>query len=108
MHLVLLHGYLLTGTGSNIYVANVARAWAAQGHAVTVVCQEPGAAPLPFVNEAFLPGDELPQEAPAEGRLRVVVPDIGAITRNLMDSIWTVPPIGVACPKSRSAATAPR
>ena len=24
MHLVLLHGYLLTGTGSNIYVANVA------------------------------------------------------------------------------------
>ena len=79
MHLVLLHGYLLTGTGSNIYVANVARAWAAQGHAVTVVCQEPGAAPLPFVNEAFLPGDELPTEAPADGRLRVVVPDIGGL-----------------------------
>ena len=79
MHLVLLHGYLLTGTGSNIYVANVARAWAAQGHAVTVVCQEPGAAPLSFVNEAFLPGDELPKEPPAQGCLRVVVPDIGGL-----------------------------
>ena len=51
MHLVLLHGYLLTGTGSNIYVANVVRAWAAQGHAVTVVCQEPAAASLSFVDE---------------------------------------------------------
>ena len=51
MHLVLLHGYLLTGTGSNIYVANVARAWATQGHAVTVVCQEPEAASLAFVND---------------------------------------------------------
>jgi hypothetical protein len=26
MHLVLLHGYLLEGTGSNFYVANIARA----------------------------------------------------------------------------------
>ena len=79
MHLVLLHGYLLTGTGSNIYVANVARAWATQGHAVTVVCQEPEAASLSFVDEAFFPGDALPKDAPADGRLRVVVPDIGGL-----------------------------
>ena len=79
MHLVLLHGYLLTGTGSNIYVANVARAWATQGHAVTVVCQEHEAASLSFVNEAFFPGDDLPKEPPADGRLRVVVPDIGGL-----------------------------
>ena len=79
MHLVLLHGYLLTGTGSNIYVANVAHAWATQGHAVTVVCQELEAASLSFVNEAFFPGDDLPKEPPADGRLRVVVPDIGGL-----------------------------
>jgi len=27
MHLILLHGYLLQETGSNIYVANIAKAW---------------------------------------------------------------------------------
>jgi len=51
MHLVLLHGYLLQGTGSNIYVANIAKAWRSQGHAVTVVCQDLQAGVLPFVDE---------------------------------------------------------
>jgi len=37
---VLLHGYLLQGTGSNIYVANIAKAWQNQGHGVSVVCQD--------------------------------------------------------------------
>src|SRR4051812_23834004 len=41
MRLVLWHGYLLSGTGSNIYTAHVARAWQRLGHDVTVVCQEP-------------------------------------------------------------------
>ena len=54
-------------------VANIARAWATQGHAVTVVCQEHEAASLSFVNEAFFPGDDLPNEPPADGRLRVVL-----------------------------------
>jgi glycosyltransferase involved in cell wall biosynthesis len=35
------HGYLLSGTGSNVYTQHVARAWARAGHDVTVVCQEP-------------------------------------------------------------------
>jgi len=79
MHLILLHGYLLTGTGSNIYVANVAKAWQKQGHAVTVVCQDPGAGALPFVDEYIGPGDTLPASPPNPGNVRVVVPDIDGL-----------------------------
>ena len=41
MRLVLWHGYLLEGTGSNIYTQHVARAWGRLGHDVVLVCQEP-------------------------------------------------------------------
>jgi glycosyltransferase involved in cell wall biosynthesis len=41
MRILLWHGYLLAGTGSNIYTQQVARAWARAGHDVTVFCQEP-------------------------------------------------------------------
>ena len=34
------HGYLLGGTGSNVYTRALARAWSQAGHDVTVVCQE--------------------------------------------------------------------
>jgi glycosyltransferase involved in cell wall biosynthesis len=35
------HGYLLGGTGSNVYTRALAREWSRAGHDVTVVCQEP-------------------------------------------------------------------
>jgi hypothetical protein len=76
MHLVLLHGYLLQGTGSNIYVANIAKAWRQQGHSVTVVCQDREAGSLPFVNEFVGPDQSLPEIPPAAGTIRVVTPDI--------------------------------
>jgi glycosyltransferase involved in cell wall biosynthesis len=41
VRIVFWHGYLLQGTGSNIYTQHVARAWARAGHEVVVVCQEP-------------------------------------------------------------------
>ena len=41
MRLVLWHGYLLEGTGSNIYTQHVARAWGRLGHEVVLICQEP-------------------------------------------------------------------
>ena len=41
MDLILWHGYLLSGTGSNIYTQHVARAWGRLGHRVRVLCQEP-------------------------------------------------------------------
>jgi glycosyltransferase involved in cell wall biosynthesis len=35
------HGYLLGGTGSNVYTRAIAREWRRAGHDVDVVCQEP-------------------------------------------------------------------
>jgi glycosyltransferase involved in cell wall biosynthesis len=40
MRILLWHGYLLGGTGSNVYTRALARAWSRAGHEVTVVCQE--------------------------------------------------------------------
>ncbi len=62
MRLVLWHGYLLEGTGSNIYTQHVARAWGRLGHDVVLVCQQRGA-------ERFDLGP----------RVRVVVPDVGPL-----------------------------
>jgi glycosyltransferase involved in cell wall biosynthesis len=35
------HGYLLAGTGSNVYVRQLVREWSREGHDVTVFSQEP-------------------------------------------------------------------
>ena len=40
MRILLWHGYLLGGTGSNVYTRALAREWSLAGHDVTVVCQE--------------------------------------------------------------------
>ena len=40
MRILLWHGYLLGGTGSNVYSRARAREWSLAGHDVTVVCQE--------------------------------------------------------------------
>jgi glycosyltransferase involved in cell wall biosynthesis len=42
MRFLIFHGYMLRGTGSNIYTANLARALAGLGHEVHLVCQERG------------------------------------------------------------------
>src|SRR4051794_31016207 len=41
MRILIWHGYLLGGTGSNVYTRALAREWARAGHDVVVVCQEP-------------------------------------------------------------------
>jgi glycosyltransferase involved in cell wall biosynthesis len=41
VRILLWHGYLLEGTGSNIYTRAVAREWQRAGHDVVVFCQEP-------------------------------------------------------------------
>jgi glycosyltransferase involved in cell wall biosynthesis len=41
MRILLWHGYLLGGTGSNVYTRALARAWSHLGHEVVVFCQEP-------------------------------------------------------------------
>jgi glycosyltransferase involved in cell wall biosynthesis len=40
MRVLFWHGYLLGGTGSNVYTRALAREWSRSGHDVTVVCQE--------------------------------------------------------------------
>ena len=62
MRLVLWHGYLLEGTGSNIYTQHVARAWGRLGHDVVVVCQEPR-----------------PERFALGRNVRVVRPDVGPL-----------------------------
>jgi len=41
MRILVWHGYLLGGTGSNVYTRQLAREWSRVGHEVTVLCQEP-------------------------------------------------------------------
>jgi len=40
VRILLWHGYLLGGTGSNVYTRALAREWSNAGHDVVVVCQE--------------------------------------------------------------------
>ena len=40
MRILLWHGYLLGGTGSNVYTRSIAREWSRAGHDVVVVSQE--------------------------------------------------------------------
>jgi glycosyltransferase involved in cell wall biosynthesis len=41
MRILLWHGYLLGGTGSNVYTRALAREWSRAGHDVVVFCQDP-------------------------------------------------------------------
>jgi glycosyltransferase involved in cell wall biosynthesis len=58
VRVLLWHGYLLGGTGSNVYTRSLAREWSLAGHDVTVVCQERHAVDYDL------------------GRARVVVPEL--------------------------------
>jgi glycosyltransferase involved in cell wall biosynthesis len=49
MRVLVFHGYLLRGTGSNIYTAGLAAALVGLGHEVDLVCQERHASELSFV-----------------------------------------------------------
>lgn len=62
MRVLVFHGYLLSGTGSNVYNARLAEALVRAGHEVHLFCQDRHAAELDFV-EATGDWDE--------GRLRV-------------------------------------
>ena len=62
MRVLIFHGYLLRGTGSNIYNVSLARALAALGHEVCLLCQERNADEL-----------DLPP------RVTIVNPDIGRV-----------------------------
>jgi len=50
MRILVFHGYLLRGTGSNVYNASLVRALAGLGHEVHLLCQDREAEHLPFVD----------------------------------------------------------
>jgi glycosyltransferase involved in cell wall biosynthesis len=50
VRLLIFHGYLLRGTGSNVYNAELAEALVRLGHEVHLLCQEPKPAELGFVD----------------------------------------------------------
>ncbi len=52
MRILIFHGYLLAGTGSNIYNARLARALVGLGHEVHLLCQDRHPERQPFVDAA--------------------------------------------------------
>ncbi|HEV7774810.1 MAG TPA: glycosyltransferase family 4 protein [Conexibacter sp.] len=50
MRVLIFHGYLLQGTGSNVYNANLAAALVRLGHEVHLLCQDRSPEELPFVD----------------------------------------------------------
>ena len=50
VRILIFHGYLLRGTGSNVYNASLAQALAGQGHDVHLLCQDGHAAELDWVD----------------------------------------------------------
>jgi glycosyltransferase involved in cell wall biosynthesis len=101
MRILLWHGYLLGGTGSNVYTRSLAREWSLAGHDVVVFSQEPrpdqydlggaettrpdigGLLPV-FVLDRYegLEARRLPELTPAE-RKRYVELNAAALRRHL-------------------------
>src|SRR3954468_22883659 len=50
MRVLTFHGYLLRGTGSNVYNAKLAEALRRAGHEVHLLCQDPAPGELPWVD----------------------------------------------------------
>ncbi|HKZ26888.1 MAG TPA: glycosyltransferase, partial [Rubrobacteraceae bacterium] len=82
MTLLMTHGYMLSGTGSNVYVQNLCRALVKLGHDVHLLCQEPSPLSYDFVNahyRASAKGVEKLGEktSPYPGSCHVYQPEIG-------------------------------
>ena len=82
MRTLLFHGYLLRGTGSNIYNASLAQALVKLGHEVHLLCQDGSASELDFVDAVgrWSDGGELQVETVREPvRCTAYLPDIGGV-----------------------------
>jgi len=81
MRVLIFHGYLLRGTGSNIYNANLARALVADGHEVHLLCQEPAAEQLSFIDAvgSWSDGDLTLRTLREPIRCTAYRPDIGEL-----------------------------
>ena len=86
MRILLWHGYLLSGSGSNLSSVNLARIWRSEGHDVLLMCQERHAGEFAFVdtfgefsadNKSFI--RTATEHERASGRLQVLRPNIGEV-----------------------------
>ena len=83
MSLVVTHGYLLTGTGSNLYVNNLVRELAKVGREVNLLCQDFDPMAIDFVNEFYEFNSENTEyklmgekDSPFPGKVRVFKPNL--------------------------------
>jgi glycosyltransferase involved in cell wall biosynthesis len=84
VRLIMTHGYMLSGTGSNVYVQNLCRGLVREGHDVHLLCQEPEPLAYDFVNEcSTVDGGDIErrgeQETSRPGRCAVYRPEIGGL-----------------------------
>jgi glycosyltransferase involved in cell wall biosynthesis len=81
LKVLVFHGYLLRGTGSNIYNASLARALVRLGHEVHLLCQERHADELDFVDAVgtWSGGDLELRTIREPVRCTVYLPDIGGV-----------------------------
>src|SRR4051812_50041884 len=81
LRILIFHGYLLRGTGSNIYNASLVRALVRLGHEVHLLCQDRDAGALGFVDatgswsDGRLEGETIREPV----RCTAYVPDIGGV-----------------------------
>ncbi|OLE38694.1 MAG: hypothetical protein AUG48_01070 [Actinobacteria bacterium 13_1_20CM_3_68_9] len=81
----MFHGYLLRGTGSNVYNASLARALAGLGHEVHLLCQDREAGSLQWIDgigrwaDGRLRVDPGAGGSSSPGSVTVYVPDIGGL-----------------------------
>ena len=78
------HGYMLSGTGSNVYVQNLCRGLARMGHDVHLLCQEPNPLSYDFVNGHYCVSAEGIEKlgekpSPFSGSCSVYQPDVDGL-----------------------------
>src|SRR5947208_6415188 len=85
MRVLIFHGYLLRGTGSNVFNASLAQALSRLGHEVHLLSQDRHAAELGWVDrvgdweEGELVVGEAPGASPGPGSITVYRPDIAGL-----------------------------
>ncbi len=96
MRILVWHGWLLEGTGSNVYTAKVAEMWRRQGHEVVLLCQQARPERLGFVDARGVVRPEGVSEladidgvSPEPGRVILLRPDIGSLLPVFVEDEYT-------------------